>query len=96
MGLPDWANVPLATLINLTVLSAALTTCTVPALILSLRLLTQKINTDKHVLAVTVIGITDDRGASLDVSTLQVEQLIGKLDAPDPVSTGQRDRHDKI
>jgi hypothetical protein len=53
-------------------------------------------DTDEHVLAAVVIGITDDRSVCGGVSTLQVKQLVGKLDVPDPVSTWKWDRHDKM
>jgi hypothetical protein len=65
-------------------------------MIVSMPPLNQGTNTDEHVLAAGVVPETDDGGARGSASTLQVEQLVGELDAPDPVSTGKRDRHDEM
>jgi hypothetical protein len=59
----------------------------------SLRPLSQGIITDEHVLAVVVVSVTDDGGTGGGASALQVKQLIGVLDAPEPVGTSTWDRH---
>jgi len=61
-----------------------------------MQLISQGNNTDEHVLVAVVVGVTDDRSARVDVPAAQVKQLVRILDAPEPVSTGKRNRHDEI
>jgi len=60
-----------------------------------MQLLSQGNNTDEHVLAVVVVGVTEDRSARVDVPAAQVKQLVRILDVPELVSTGKRNRHDE-
>lgn len=96
LTLPGLANVPLWTLINLTSASIARTTCTVHCADHEPEILRQGIYTDEHVLAVMVVAVTGDGSVSFVASTSQVKHLVRIRDAPDPVSTGDWDRHDEM
>jgi len=88
--------VPLATLIILTVLVFASTTCKVHYADRESESLSQGIYTNEHVLSVIVVGVTDDRSAVVGASTFQVKHLVGIVDVPEPVSTGEGNRHGEM